>query len=217
MSSPSHRRAAVLGTIALVILALSIGLSPGMEAFRGWKQRLNERRVTEEFAPYQRYYDLTGEVRRAARSADTRAVLRAEPKARELLRLSGSHSLPLDFWNHDNAVHYGHLLLGRVALLQGNVSDACCRLLCAADIAGSPQLSDYGPDMTLADELLAKGQVGPVLEYFSRCQRFWSNARRNRLLEWYLAVLDGATPDFGSHSRLRAQPESAWARPRAGA
>ena len=142
-------------------------------------------------------------VEQAVRSPDLAVVRAAEPKARELLRLATSNALPLDYWNYGNAVHYSHLLLGRYALSFGDLLEARCRLLYAGDTPGSPQLCDYGPDMTLADELLARGQSDTVLAYFGKCQVFWANKEKNRLLEWYVCVSEGTRPDFGKRSGLQ--------------
>jgi hypothetical protein len=105
-------------------------------------------------------------------------------------------------WNYGNAIHYSNILLGRLALARDQVGIASRYLLRAAAIDGSPQLSDYGPDMTLAQELLWCGESSVVLQYFERCGRFWRNAEKNRLQEWSDAVCVGDAPHFGTRSGL---------------
>jgi hypothetical protein len=51
--------------------------------------------------------------------------------------------------------------------------------------------------MTLAKELLEKGQTEVVLEYFDLCAKFWRY--QPRLSEWTIAVKQGAIPDFGAN------------------
>jgi hypothetical protein len=50
--------------------------------------------------------------------------------------------------------------------------------------------------MTLAKELLEKGESDVVLQYFTLCRNFWEDGR-HRLDEWTSAVRRGEIPDFG--------------------
>ncbi len=198
--------------MAIVTLFLSVASLPAYDAFRVWRQRRADREAARLAAPYVHFSDLLFDVHRALRAQDPSQVRLAEPKAREVLRtivpsdgLTQEPSLRIAFMlSLGDAIHDANILLGRYALLQGNVSEARCRLLCAASTPGSPALGDFGPDMTLADELLARGERDAVLQYFTECQRFWRNPDRNRLLEWYTAVEQGCDPDFGTRSGLRA-------------
>jgi hypothetical protein len=63
-----------------------------------------------------------------------------------------------DNWNYGNAVHTANLVLGRIALADGDVEEAKCLLLLAGQTPGSPQLNSFGPDMLFAEELLEKGE-----------------------------------------------------------
>ncbi|MGA7695772.1 MAG: hypothetical protein WCA76_12135 [Candidatus Sulfotelmatobacter sp.] len=113
--------------------------------------------------------------------------------SKQLLQMA--HQYPRD-WNHGNAVFYGNFVLGRIAIQQGSVKQAGQYLLAAGATEGSPQLDSFGPNMTLAKELLEKGHSQVVLEYFALCQKFWENGRP-KLDEWSSAVLGGEVPDFG--------------------
>jgi hypothetical protein len=52
--------------------------------------------------------------------------------------------------------------------------------------------------MTLAKELLKKGERTAVLEYFGLCSDFWKMGNQ-KLREWSALVKDGITPDFGAN------------------
>lgn len=76
-------------------------------------------------------------------------------------------------WNHGNAVHDGHALLGEIALRRRDVDAAERHLSQAGETPGSPQLGSYGPKMTLARELLALGRRDAVRSYLEACRKFW--------------------------------------------
>ena len=98
-------------------------------------------------------------------------------------------------WNQGNGTHYGHLTLGRIALAEGNVEEAKYRLIAAAMIQGSPQLNSFGPDMTLAEELLETGEKDVVLKYFELCEVFWELGK-DELADWTALVKFDRKPDF---------------------
>lgn len=93
-------------------------------------------------------------------------------------------------------VHHGHLILGRIALRAGDVAKAKEHLLAAGKTSGSPALNSFGPNMTLAKELLEKKERQVVLEYFKLCASFWKN---DRLDTWAGEVKAGKVPDFGAN------------------
>lgn len=49
--------------------------------------------------------------------------------------------------------------------------------------------------MTLAKELLEKGERTAVLEYFQLCAVFWEMGR-GKLREWSVLAKEGLVPDF---------------------
>ena len=55
---------------------------------------------------------------------------------------------------------------------------------------------DYGPNMSLAKDLLEKGERQVVLDYFALCRRFWNYGR---LDDWSQQVKEGKIPDFGAN------------------
>ena len=115
--------------------------------------------------------------------------------AEELLRLADR--LPPD-WNHGNALHHGHLLLGRVALAEGDLRGAADQLLAAARTPGSPQLNSFGPNCQLALDLLKAGQPAPVMAYLEACGVFWKSDFGRRT-EWMAAIRENRIPEFGGN------------------
>lgn len=126
----------------------------------------------------------------------------AKAEAEELLRIGAEY--PKD-WNFGNSVHYGNITLGRIALKNGDTAEASRRLLAAGATPGSPQLNSFGPKWTLAQELLAKGESGPVLEYIDECRRFWK-MEDGRLNAWASTIRTGGVPNFYAPP-VKARPD----------
>ena len=116
----------------------------------------------------------------------------AKQQSLELLALAPK--FPND-WNYGNAIHDGNMLLGLIALHEGNVSEAKIFLTAAGKTPGSPQLNTFGPNMSLAKGLLEKGERNAILQYFALCQGFWE-LHRDYLDMWSLEVKNGQIPDF---------------------
>ncbi|MCH8977973.1 MAG: hypothetical protein IH945_01860 [Armatimonadetes bacterium] len=98
-------------------------------------------------------------------------------------------------WNYGNAIQDSNQVLGRIALIEGRVDDAKEYLLKSGDTPGSPQLNSFGPNMTLAKELLDEGETKVVLEYFDLCRNFW-DMHSDDLNKWERQVKAGKTPDW---------------------
>ena len=99
-----------------------------------------------------------------------------------------------------DSLHSANTILGRIALIDGDVALAKMHLLESGKVPASPSLGSFGPSMTLASELLATGQREVVLDYFDLCAVFWEAEELNR---WRVAIDTGQTPDFGHHAWLR--------------
>jgi len=119
----------------------------------------------------------------------------ARDYARELLSMA---ALFPDDWNYGNAVHDGHIVLGRIALKEGRMGEAVRRLIVAGKTPGSPNLETFGPNVSLAEDLLKSGERSAVLEYLDLCRKFWEN-EDGRLDQWKKEILAGAIPDFGAN------------------
>ena len=101
-------------------------------------------------------------------------------------------------WNYGNAIHDGHMVLGRLALKEGDVEAAKRELLLAGQTPGSPQLNSFGPNMSLAKDLLEHKETATVVEYFGLCAKFWDMGRK-KLKEWTILAKAGEVPDFGAN------------------
>ena len=101
---------------------------------------------------------------------------------------------------YSDEVHYGNIVLGRIALRQGDTTSASTHLLKAADTTGNSHLDTFGPNMMLAKEMLDRGWNKPVLEYLEACSKFWKSDD-GKLAKWQSDVAAGKTPDFGANLR----------------
>ena len=119
----------------------------------------------------------------------------AKSFADELERLAPKYKKD---WNYGNAVQDFNIVLGRLALKSGDVDAAKKRLLAAGHSTGSPQMDTFGPNMTLANDLLAKGEKTVVVEYFKLCKKFWE-MHNGKLDTWTKDVEQGRVPDFGAN------------------
>ena len=142
-----------------------------------------------------RQFFMLDEVTKAAAHAG--AFDKASEYAKELLSEAAKNA---DDPNYGNAIHDGNTVLGRVALRQGDISKASMLLLEAGRTPGSIQLNSFGPDMTLALELLEKGKRDVVLQYFVLCRRFWASGSQ-QLDAWSKTVREGGIPKFEGNLR----------------
>lgn len=126
--------------------------------------------------------------------AETALSAGEHDKARDYAQqlLDQAQQFPND-WNHGNAIHGGHSVLGHLALEDDDVDAAIDHLLEAGNTPGSPQLNTFGPNMSLAQALLEAGERDAVLDYLDRIESFWAN-ERGRLDQWREAIDDGHTP-----------------------
>lgn len=128
----------------------------------------------------------------AKRAFNAGEMTAAESYSRELLQMAPQYPKG---WNFGNAIFYGNFVLGRIALKQGNLKEAEKYLLESGKTRGSPQLDSFGPNMTLAKELLEKGESDVVLQFLDSCKKFWEMGQQ-QLDQWSTEIRTGKTPDF---------------------
>jgi len=98
--------------------------------------------------------------------------------------------------NYGVALFDGNMVLGRIALREHRLADAKSYLLKSGMTPGACTLNSFGPNMSLAQDLLNAGQRDTVLQFFKECRRFWRN---DKLDSWEDDVKNGGTPDFGGN------------------
>jgi len=96
-------------------------------------------------------------------------------------------------WDRANEIHSAHGVLGRIAVEKGDIEAAKEHLIQSAQVTGSPQLNTFGPDMTLAQQLLEKGERATVIEYLKLCGAFWEEDVTEK---WVREIEGGETPDL---------------------
>jgi len=129
-----------------------------------------------------------------AKAAVAAGALEKAMKYSDELIASASHG----GWNDGAALHDGNIVRGLVALRNGNINEAARNLIEAGKTTGGPQLSSFGPNMTLASELLDKGERDAVLEYLTLCKKFWTMGS-SQLDAWIKVVESGGKPAFGAN------------------
>ena len=97
--------------------------------------------------------------------------------------------------NRGDYHHYGNLVLGRIALAEGNIQEAGARLVAAGRTEGAPLRRFGGPDMALAKALLEQGETETVLRYLELCLDIWEQGQED-LRDWIVLIEAGRIPDF---------------------
>ena len=212
----------------------AIAIEPGTATWRSYRIPILALRSNSDSLPisakdaYRQVKDdlsvLTGAMRYAVLATAAKLAVKgaalddAQSYAIELL---DSATNPKD-WNYGNAVFFGNMVQGQVALRRGDLAAARARLLAAGHTTGSPQLNSFGPNMSLARDLLTgveevtsassasreervprRYETSPetrqtVLEFFDLCQAFWTMGR-DRLQQWSQQVRAGVVPEFGAN------------------
>jgi Gram-negative bacterial TonB protein C-terminal len=141
---------------------------------------------------HNRFYDLAKLAKAAFAAGD---LIKAKALATELL---GDAPQYKGDWNYGNAIHDGNMVMGLVALRGGSTATAVQYLQAAGKSPGSPQLGSFGPNMTLAKELIDAGQGAAVVGYFDECRTFWKMGGQ-KLDDWSAMVRGGGKPNFGAN------------------
>jgi len=133
---------------------------------------------------------------------DATDYTKAETYANELLTLAPQHKEDQSYpkRSYGDAIFYGNIVLGRVALhREYNIPKVKAYLLAAGKTPGSATLNSFGPNMTLAKELLEIGERDIVLEFFEECRAFWKGINKPWSLDEWIATVKGCCrlPDFG--------------------
>jgi hypothetical protein len=123
---------------------------------------------------------------------------KAEQYASEALKLIRPQWADDPFDDSGDAIHDVNMIAGLIALRRDDLGGAKQFLLASAETSGSRALRMLGPNLTLAHELLKRGEREAVVQYLQRCRVFWRLGIR-ALDEWIDQIRDGAMPDFGQN------------------
>jgi hypothetical protein len=176
----------------LLFCCLLLGGTRQLEAQPSAKYRQAAFILAEAKTPEARFYALNDI---AKESFNEGKLADAKKYADELITLLPQYQKN---WNYGNAVQDANMVLGRIALKEGRMADAKRYHLESAKSQGSPQMNSFGPNMSLAKDLLEKGERSVVLEHFELCRKFWK-MHRGQLDEWSKEVTAGKIPNFGSN------------------
>ncbi len=97
----------------------------------------------------------------------------------------------------DQIWHQGHIVLGRVALRNGDIAAARENLLQAARVDAGEPMRVFGPNMMLSKELLEKGDKDAVLQYLELCRKSWTF--NPAMDSWIEPIKKGEVPNFGAY------------------
>lgn len=172
----------------LTALAMLLATAVSADDSRALQDRLQKlESLMENASEYQNYLLLDT----AARTAfDLDEYNRAHDYAERLLQLSARYT---DDWNYGNAVHHGHIILGKIAFIIEDIPTAKRQLLAAGSSPGSDAIRKFGPDLELASDLLQKGETGSVIRYLELCRKLWPEGEA-RLTRWIGEIRDGKKP-----------------------
>jgi hypothetical protein len=96
------------------------------------------------------------------------------------------------------ADYYGNFVLGRLAVLGGDIRSAERYLLVSGKTIGDPALMSFGPNMSLAFEVLKHGDSQSrqvVLQYLDEVRTFW-HVDQSSMDKWAAQIVAGDTPTF---------------------
>jgi RNA polymerase sigma factor (sigma-70 family) len=199
--STQLQRAFVIGVAGFVAIQMfyvnglmkSLGVS--VSSPQEWSQQEYKRAMNDLHKAKtgeKRFYALDAA---AKESFDSGKIDDARTFAQELMALTPKYT---NDWNYGNAVQDANLVLGRIAVREGKIAEAKNFLAASGKSNGSPQMNSFGPNMSLAFDLLKKGERDAVLEHFMRCRMFWKKDH-GKLDLWMAEVMAGKTPDFGAN------------------
>ncbi|MDI1302616.1 MAG: tetratricopeptide repeat protein [bacterium] len=183
----------VWGAMLVEFYSLKSTAASSPEEKTRWSKKalVQMEKVRRQTSPEERKYQL---MRMARVAFNAGAFDTAEKSAKELLDIATAHAGDA---NYGDAVHDGNMILGRLALQHDDVKQAKVLLLRAghASAGGAGTLSSFGPNMSLARDLLERGEKDTVIEYLQLCKKFWTYPR-NPLDQWIKAIQAGQSPDF---------------------
>jgi hypothetical protein len=185
--SRRRMRIALLVALAISPALLQAELKPSVEAY---KKAMSELAAAKD--PYARWCALGHATKESFNQGHDEE---AKALAVEMQDLAPAYKKD---WNYGNAVQDFNIVLGRLALKSGDIDTAREHLLAAGRSPGSPQMNSFGPNFSLAKDLLTTGDKAIVLEYIDLVRKFWKLDHR-KLDQWKKDIEEGRAPDFGAN------------------
>lgn len=196
----SHLAAFICGIVALpFVLFMIVKVAP--EAIPNLSKALISRTASKSQGSAalstaktdeERFYYLGGSAKEEFNRGN---FANAEKHALELATLTPKFTTN---WNYGNAIQDSNLVLGRLAIRDGNIEAAKVFLAEQAKSPGSPQMDSFGPNVSLAKDLLEKGETQAVVNYFTACKVFWK-MNNGKLDDWIASANAGNIPEFGAN------------------
>jgi tetratricopeptide (TPR) repeat protein len=178
--------------ILILVCGLLVGCGKGFPTSSQGRLDQAVKKLATASQEVERFYALNDA---AKQSFEVGRVEDARKYAKDLLTLAENYQRD---WNYGNAIQDGNLVLGRIALKEGRMEEAKQHLLAAGKSPGSPQMDSFGPNMSLAKDLLEKGERDTVLQYFELCRNFWQMGQ-SELDQWTKDVKASRIPAFGAN------------------
>lgn len=193
----------LFASISAIILLYALGCTP----------RSDQSAELDEAVKHQEHYIVAMKALGAARTEKQRLyalgpaakesfamqkIQDADRYAHEMLQSMNRFK---DDMYYGQVVHDANFVLGRIALASGNLEEAKKYLLASGNSPGSPELEKKGPNLSLALDLLQKGQKEVVVEYLELCRKFWLT-ERGRIDLWIQEINKGEIPEFGNNVDL---------------
>jgi hypothetical protein len=176
--------------ILFLVICTGCGVRVSVTAQQRYDKAIGK--LTQAVTKEQRFYALDDAAKESVVSG---RIDDARKYAYELIALAPEFK---DNWNYGNAIQDGNLVLGRIAVQEGRIDEAKQRLLDAGKSPGSPVMDSFGPNMSLANDLLQNGQQEVVLRYLEQCHTFWKN-HDETLDMWREDIQAGRIPKFGAN------------------
>ena len=130
-------------------------------------------------------------------SFKSRKFAKSKRLANKYLECSQSNK---DNWNYGNAIHKANIILGKISLIENQIELAKDYLIKAGNTPGSPQLNSFGPNMSLAKDLLENGEKESVILFIEQSKSYWKWIFSwRKIRRWKKEINKGIIPNFGSN------------------
>jgi hypothetical protein len=101
--------------------------------------------------------------------------------------------------NYCDAIQRYNLVLGRLAIRDGDLQAAERYLMASARLPDPDYRSYFGPNVSLANDLLLLGHREIVIQYLGATKTFWVSSTPDQVDIWVKEIKSGKYPDFGAN------------------